>query len=94
MRARRGRDRLPGDRSGTAVQRIRRSPCGRTPAAARGEDDEVRWLTCTQERLLRQHRQHRLRPCSRVDGCRLGLHLLDRAAVGSSEGRDRYRGRC
>ena len=25
----------------------------------------VRWLTFTEERLLRQHRQHRLRPCSR-----------------------------
>jgi hypothetical protein len=54
----------------------------------------VRWLTCTEERLLRQHCQHRLRPCSRVDGCRLGLQLLDRAAVGSTEDRDPYRGRC
>jgi len=54
----------------------------------------VRWLTCTEERLLRQHRQHRLRPCSQVDGCRLGLHLLDRTAVGSTDDRDRYRGRC
>jgi hypothetical protein len=54
----------------------------------------VRWLTYTEERLLRQHRQHRLRPCFRVDGCRLGLHLLDRAAVGSTDDRDPYRGRC
>src|SRR6516162_8191087 len=45
-------------------------------------------------RLLRQHRQHRLRPCSWVDGCRRGLHLVDRAAVGSTDERDRYRGRC
>jgi hypothetical protein len=40
MRARRRRDGLRGDGSGTAVQRIRRSPCGLAPAAARGEDDE------------------------------------------------------
>jgi hypothetical protein len=38
-------------------------------------------VTCTEGRLLRQHRQHRLRPCSGVDGCRRGLHLLDRAAL-------------
>src|SRR5262249_34127709 len=54
----------------------------------------VQWFTCTEERLLRQHRQHRLRPCSQVDGSRLGLQLPDRAAVGSTEGRNRYRGRC
>ena len=93
MRARRRRDGLRGDGSGRAVQRIRRSPCGRAPAAARGKMMSVRQLTCTEERLLRQHRQHRLRPCSRVDGCRLGLQLLDRGAVGSTEGRNRYRGR-
>src|SRR5262249_25970524 len=55
----------------------------------------VRWVTLpTEGRVLRQHRQHRLRPCSRVDGCRLGLHLLDRAAVVLTDDRDRYRGRC
>src|SRR6516164_7194283 len=30
----------------------------------------------------------------RVDGCPRGLHLLDRAAVGSTDDRDRYRGPC
>jgi len=40
MRARRRRDGLRGDGSSTAVQRIRRSPCSRAPAAARREDDE------------------------------------------------------
>ena len=30
--------------------------------------------------LLRQHRQHRQRPCPRVDGCRRGLHLGRRLA--------------
>jgi hypothetical protein len=53
----------------------------------------VRWLTCTEERLLRQHCQHRLRPCSRVDGCRLVRTYWTARPVGSTE-RDRYRGRC
>jgi len=94
MRARRWRDGLRGDGSGRGVQRIRRSPCGRAPAVYVAKMMMVRWLICTEERLLRQHRQHRLRPCFRVDGCRRGLHLLDRAAVGSTEDCDRYRGRC
>src|SRR5215831_6231917 len=66
MRARCRCDGLRGDGSGTAVQRIRRSPCGRAPATARGEDDERPMAYLSEERLLRQHRQHRLRPCSRV----------------------------
>jgi hypothetical protein len=45
-------------------------------------------------RQHRQHRQHRLRPCFRVDGYRREMHLLARAAVGSTEDSDRYRGRC
>src|SRR5207244_780201 len=42
-------------------------------------------------RILHQHRRHRRRPRPRVDGCRRGLRV--RAAVGSTEDRDRYRGR-
>jgi hypothetical protein len=56
-----------------------------TVVAGAGNVQEAQ-VTCTEGRLLRQHRQHRLRLCSRVDGCRLGLHLLDRAAVGLTEG--------
>ena len=60
----------------------------------RGSRCQEAQATCTEGRLLRQHRQHRLRPCSSVDGCRRGLNLLDWAAVGSTEDRDRYCGRC
>jgi len=91
MRARRRRDGLRGDASGTAVQRIRRSLAAEHPRLHVAKIMGVRWLTCTEERLLHQHR---LRPCSRIDGCRRGLHLQDRVAVGSTTGRDRYRGRC
>jgi hypothetical protein len=46
-------------------------------------------VTENEGRILRQHRR---RPRPRVDGCRRGLRV--RAAVGSTEDRDRYRGRC
>src|SRR5262249_26201319 len=52
MRAHRRRDGLRGDGSGTAVQRSRRSPCGRAPRLRVAKMMRVRWFADTDEATL------------------------------------------